>query len=329
LTYEQQLHLLEKRGLVVDDPAMALDYLSRIGYYRLSAYWYPLRKFSANAGPGATAASSPRTRAAGREDDFRPGATFQQVLDLYVFDKKLRLLLLDALERVEVSVRVDVAYRLSAKDIFAHENPALLDTRFVSPGQSGEPSKHQLWLLKQNDLIRKSREEFVAHFQNKYGLPLPIWASIELWDFGMLSKFYEGMKGIDKHAIATQYKLPNRRGELEDWQLMQSWLRTLNFIRNVAAHHSRLWNKNLVDQPKLPKRRGDLPVFDPLVGNPRIVSRLYVVLCILSYFMTEICPQTTWRHRVVELVKAFPDAPDLSVADMGFPEDWESQAFWA
>jgi abortive infection bacteriophage resistance protein len=71
-------------------------------------------------------------------------------------------------------------------------------------------------------------------------LPLPIWVSVELWEFGMLSTFYQGMSVVDKSVIAMKYGVP-------DWQVMQSWLRSLNFVRNVAAHHSRLWNKNLVD----------------------------------------------------------------------------------
>ena len=124
----------------------------------------------------------------------------------------------------------------------------------------------------------------------------------------------------DKTAIAAKYGIP-------DWQVMESWLRALNFVRNVAAHHSRLWNKNLVDQPKLPKP-GDIPEFDPLIGTPGVTSRLYVVLCMLIYFMRAICPNSSWPERLREMLGTFPAVQKLSVGDMGFPAGWEKHAFW-
>lgn len=318
-TYEQQLDLLIKRGLAVTDKALAADYLARIGYYRLSAYWYSLRKLR------LTKDEATGQFKAEREDDFVPGATFQQVLDLYVFDKKLRLLLLDAIERVEVSVRVDIAYVLSAKDIFAQERPDLLHPNFTAKPQADKPSEYEKWLVKHGDLADKSRETFVKHFKEKYGLPLPIWVSIELWDFGMLSRFYEGMQIWDKRKIAQTYSIPDKHGKWEAWQVLQSWLRTINFVRNVVAHHSRLWNKNLVDQPRLPGKGTE---FESLVGNNEALARPYIVLCILSYLLKKICPNSSWQKRVIALVKEFPEMPGHSISDMGFPEGWDKQAFW-
>ncbi len=116
-TFEEQLELLKSRGLEVTNDQVALEYLHRLGYYRLSGYWYPSRKLL----PLSTILSKPNRPQ--REDNFIPGSKFQDAVELYVFDKKLRLLILDAIERVEVAIRVDIAYLLGAKDPFAYTNP--------------------------------------------------------------------------------------------------------------------------------------------------------------------------------------------------------------
>jgi abortive infection bacteriophage resistance protein len=315
LTYAQQLAQLKARGLEVTDDAAALSYLSRIGYYRLSAYWYSLRRISLVQDPVTKKIS------VHRQDDFRTGSTFQHVIELYVFDKRLRLALLDAIERIEVAIRVDVSYLLGAKDPFADSNPNLLHGNFTKQiNPKTRRTKYQDWQDKYNDVLSRSKEDFVRHYQSKYGFPLPIWVSVEVWEFGMLSKFFQGMNTADKATIAAKYAIP-------DWKVLETWLRTLNFVRNVAAHHSRLWNKNLVDQPKLP-RLGDIVDFDPLVGQPDIASRLYVVLCIVIYFMRTICPNSSWPQRAYQMMDCFPAIPNLSVADMGFPKDWKNHSFW-
>jgi abortive infection bacteriophage resistance protein len=313
LSFEQQLALLKTRGLIVTDDAAALSCLQRIGYYRLSAYWYPLRRIGKSAGTGGQPLR--------RLDEFQPDSSFEQVLSLYVFDKRLRLLVLDAVERIEVALRVDVSYLLGARDPFAHSNPALLHGNFarkVIPA-SGR-TRHQVWLERYRNVVSRSKEDFVRHYQQKYGEPLPIWVAVELWEFGMLSTFYQGMKVDDASAIAAKYGLPG-------WQLMQSWLRSVNFVRNVAAHHSRLWNKNLIDQPKLPAP-GQVRAFDVLLGRPAVGSRLFIVLCILLHFVRMASPNSGWPVRLRQHLESFPAGSRLSLADMGFPSDWRKHPLW-
>jgi abortive infection bacteriophage resistance protein len=315
LSFEAQLELLKNRGLEITNDAIALEYLRRIGYYRLSGYWYPFRNLIT-----ILDAQSKLIRPQ-REDTFMSGARFQDAVELYIFDKKLKLLILDAIERVEVAFRVDIAYLLGSRDCFAYENPSLLHGNFtkkINP-KIGR-TKHAEWLTKHNQLINRSKEDFVEHYKSKYGMPLPIWVAIELWDFGLLSTFYQGMTVVDKDNIASKYNIPNG-------QIMESWLRCLNYVRNVVAHHNRLWNRNLIDQPKLAKE-GVMPDFDLLVGNSRATSRVYVVLCILAHFMKHVCPRSHWQRRVIYLIQSFPSTVHISVKDMGFPENWEQQRFW-
>lgn len=315
LTFEQQLEQLKSRGLEVTNDIAALEYLQRLGYYRLSGYLYPFRK--------AIPPENFETRSITykREDNFVPGAKFEDAVNLYIFDKKLRLLIADALERIEVAIRVDIAYLLGKKDRFAHTNPNLLHGNFtkkINP-LTGR-TKYQDWLLKQEQLVNRSKEDFVQHYQKKYGMPLPIWVEIELWDFGLLSFFYQGMAIGDQDKIAAKYKIPNG-------QIMQSWLRCLNYVRNVVAHHSRLWNRNLIDQPKLPKP-GEMPVFDSLIGNTHVTSRVYIILCILIYLMQYICPRSAWKNRLFELINQFPVIASIGIKDMGFPTNWALSKFW-
>ena len=316
LSFEAQLQLLKARGLGVTDETTALDYLRRIGYYRLSAYWYPFREASLQQDPIS------KKLTVVRGDRFVEGVRFQDVLDLYVFDKRLRLLLLDAIERIEIAVRVDIAHLLGEHDAFAHTNPGLLHGNFtkkINP-KTGK-TDYQDWIEKYNGLVARSKEDFVKHYRSKYGTPLPIWVAVELWDFGLLSTFYQGMAIGDKEQIAAKYGLSN-------WKTMASWLRTINHVRNIAAHHSRLWNKNLVDQPKMPDP-GEIPAFDRVTGKPDVTSRVYGVLCILAHLMLTICPNSSWRGRLTQMIQDFPAVPKVSAADMGCPPDWGDHAFWS
>jgi abortive infection bacteriophage resistance protein len=318
LSLQQQLGLVQARGLEVTDQAAALAFLARVGYYRLSAYWYPFRL------PLRTHDPVTQKVKITRQDEFRPGIKFEHSLNIYVFDKRLRLLLLDAIERVEVAIRVDVSNRLGERDTFAHTNSAMLHGNFTKKLKQNGQTAHQDWLIKYNKVLARSKEEFFKHYKSKYGLPLPIWVSVELWDFGMLSTFYQGMQVTDKIAIAAKYGL-------QDFMVLESWLRTLNFVRNVAAHHSRLWNKNLVDQPKLPKQ-GEIAAFDPIVKDPLLLkevsARLYCVICILIEMLKIISPNSSWRDRLRNLIDQFPQVPSLSISDMGFPPQWHDHDSW-
>jgi len=263
-SFANQLQQLQERGLQVDNPAAALDYLERLGYYRLSGYWYPLRAIDA-------AASLAQGKAV-RLDIFTPGSRFEDVARLYVFDKKLRMLALDALERIEMAVRVDLAHLLGQRDPRAHENPACL-----------------------------------------HGT-LPIWAAIEVWDFGLLSKLFAGMQHADQQAIAASYGAPTG-------QAFAQWLRSLNFIRNVSAHHSRLWNINVLECSAVP---ADWP-------SQLNSARPFFYFCLMQQLLRVICPNTSWGQRFKALlINDFPAVTNrqISLQDLGAFSGWEKWTLW-
>lgn len=229
--------------------------------------------------------------------------------------------MLDAIERVEIATRAEIALHLGAQDTFAHVNPRFFRPSFTTPDASGR-TKHQAWLHKFSEAVNRSKDEFVLRYERKYGVrsPLPIWIAIELWDFGLLSRFYSGLETAHCVAVAKSFSIPH-------WNLMKSWLRSLNYVRNVIAHHGRLWNLNLADNPSLP-RRGVMADFDALVTMPYVGTRIYSICCILSHFSKVVNPQSDWPQHLAALIKSFPTMPYANVQDMGFPADWQNHNFW-
>jgi len=301
----------------ITDKAKAEAALARIGYYRLSAYWYPNRK-------SETYRDSSDGKAKVRVlDGFRDGTKFSDALDFYVFDKKLRMVVLDALERVEVGVRTDIALRLGVHGPWAHRDPSKLHGNFArrpAKGKSG-PSKHDEWLHRLDDKYRKSKEDFAKHFKRKYSADQPpIWVAVELWDFGTLSHFFAGMNQGDKNAIAAQYGLAQGK-------TLETWLRNLNDVRNLCAHHSRLWNRNITSLPSWPKA-GEIKSLDHLVGQTQSLPRLYASLVILRHLLLTINPSTTWADRLKKHVSDLPVNPYVTLQSAGFPPAWETLELW-
>lgn len=299
-----QLALLKERGLLVDDELAALDSLSRIGYYRLSGYWYPLRAIDSSQ---SNYHNNPI-----RSDRFLPNSRFEDVVNFYVFDKKLRLLAMDALERIEMAIRVDVAHVLGEKDVCAHQNPSCLHGNFakktIKNGINKQKTEHQVWLERyQVMMLRARRESFVAHHHQKYNGRLPIWVAIEVLDFGLLSRLFKGMTYADKNHVAHKYGL-------SDGDTLAKWLRSLNFIRNVSAHHSRLWNINVVE----PSPRS---LAWPIMKN----TKPFMYFFIMRQLLKTICPNSAWHERLISLLVNCPVSSNgvLSIADFGAPTSWE------
>ncbi len=294
--------------MIVQDEKAALATLQRLGYYRLVGYWFPLRV----ALPG----NKPT-----RQDEFRDGATFELAVSLYEFDRVLRLLVLDAIERIEVAVRVDISHLLGKRSRMAHECSTLLDGKFCAVARGSTTSLHAEWLAKYADAIQKrKKEDFVAHHLARYGGKMPIWVATEIWDFGLLSKFYAGMKYGDQQKISQRYGVPA--------QILESWLRVLNFVRNVSAHHSRLWNRN---NPELAKLQQTQPHqhLHHLAQDEFARRRTYGALCLMRTMLRAIDPGSTWPQRVKDHCATFPASELVSLRDGGFPAGWQDLALWA
>lgn len=304
-SFDEQLDILEKRGLIVTDRKAALVYLERLGYYRLSGYWYPFRQYN----PSAYI----------KEDLFVTGTTFEQVVKLYIFDKKLRLIVLDAIEQIEMAIRVDIAYCLGEIGALSYLEKSSFHGGFskkiIDKGMNIGKTGHQVWLNKFNSSVkRNSKSDFVKHYNDEYKGKLPIWVAIELWDFGMMSTLYSGMKIVNKDAIAKKYKV-------KDGQIFSQWLRSLNHIRNISAHHSRLWNANIVD-------RSNLIEFQEGVSLNN--SKPFFYFCIIKQMLDVICPNSLWGQRLKALYAEFPiqNSNFVKLNQTGSVDFWENWELW-
>lgn len=292
----------------VDDEAKAREYLQRIGYYRLSAYWHPMRQRS---GAGNEII----------EDNFVPGTTFRDATDLYAFDSRLRLITLDALERLEVSLRTEVALTLGRHGPRAYRETRYFGPRFKKPTGKSGPTRHRDWLQRFDKRFNESKDAFAEHFRKKYpGDDMPIWIAVELLDFGPLSHLISGMTYADQLLIGQDY------GGIKPHPL-QSWARSMAFVRNVCAHHARLWNKPLVNAPAL--QGDDIPVDLRHIRNaPGAETRFYAIACILRYLLQFANPRTRWKERFMAHITTFPASPRISLVAAGFPPGWQNEVLW-
>jgi abortive infection bacteriophage resistance protein len=317
LSLDEQITLLESRGMAIGDHKLARAWLERVGYFRLSGYWYSLYDSKVILDQNGK-----NTRLV--LNKFRPGVEFKHASELYIFDKKLRLLMIDAIERVEVCLRTDVARCLGKVAPDAHRNPIYLNKKFSNQIRYGKNlTNHQEWLNKLDKSASKSKEEFIKIFKKDYSSShLPIWMAVELWDFGMLSHFLEGMRHSDQMMIAKKY-------DIERPELLTSWAHSINYVRNVCAHHSRLWNHPLVIQPALP-RHDEIPLLSHINGTQSSLTRtrVYAVIALLCYFLRYINPSSNWGGNLKTLAGKFPTAPGAEFWQTGFPPNWSALPLW-
>jgi abortive infection bacteriophage resistance protein len=320
LTVDQQLDLLESRGLDLCGRAEAGEWLRRVGYYRLSGYWYPFRE----SRPGE---HGPREIL----DSFTEGATLAQVTAIYEFDRKLRLLVLDGIERVEVSVRFHVGHVLGRRGTFAHADPDALDDDFAGHSSGPPPAlndwmqtAHWLWLKKRLDEEKRSKADFVKHFRERYGQPLPVWVVTEILDFGGLSFLYSGMLQRDRDEVAAALGVFDA-SDAGNGGALKDWMKNLNYIRNICAHHARLWNVNVVERIS-PRTLRPISELAHITGGST-TSRPYATLAVLALLTARIHPGDDWTERLMTLVESLPSA--RTEAEMGFPTGWRDLKLWS
>jgi abortive infection bacteriophage resistance protein len=281
LTYDDQIALLRTRGLDLGDENRTRRWLKRIGYYRLSAYFVPFKIAGSDA--------------------YRSGATFDQVIGLYKFDCRLRLLFLQAMDRVEIGLRSLITYQL------AHRLGAF---GYADPNNFAPSYDHKKFMEILNYEEKRAAELFVKHYRTKYTSEkyLPIWMVTELVPFGTLSKLVEHTRTRVRKRLAKEFSLPE--------PVFISWLHTIAYIRNVCAHHNRLWNRELAVMPTLPKEW----TVDGIRND-----RIYCVALMMQYLLTFIAPNCSWKER---LKLIFLEHPDIDLAAMTFPANWMELPPW-
>jgi len=304
LTVSEQLEQLQSRGISVTDVDRAKRDLRAINYYRLSGYWYPLRK-KETCTEGICIPT----------EEYIEGSSFDHIVSLYVFDKKLRLLMLDVLERIEISLRTDVVRVLGQKDIFVHEKIEYFNNPTSVPREQ-QDKQFETLLERYRKHEQQAKNEFLRHFRHKYSGNPPIWVAVELWSFGTLSIVIEKLTMGDKRAIASEYNLSP--------EVLPSFIRTLAEVRNICAHHDRLWNRTLTVKPKTTTiKDGKLFHLKELQ-----LAKMYFAFAIARTFQSGMTTNKEWVDDFKSLMESFPTAPGVNLKDMGFPHNWQDMDLW-
>lgn len=293
LTLEEQIQRLKERGLDIPDEEEAKEFLKKVQYSRLRPYWHPFEKDPQN-------------------HNFHPQTTFKDVVLLYELDRKLRLLVIEAVERFEVVLRSRWAY------VLAHAGGPFAYTQ-------GHFFHRKDWHKEDLEAIRKEWERAVEHdpifrnYRNKYGQSdPPIWLIVECASFGTLSRFLGNIADSNLGKdISEPFELP--------FSFLQSATKHLVVVRNIAAHHSRLWDRELTAYtlPYIRKHPSELKEAMDATTAPQ---RIYRTLALLLYIMEKLHPEDGWKNRLLDLLKDFGEHLHTR---MGFPRNYRNLKLWS
>ena len=281
--------LLRQRGLAISNEQKTADYLTNIGYFRLSAYLYPLLK-------------EPKS-----DHVYKEGSTFDMALKMYLFDRKLRIILFNEIEKIEVAIRSAMINSICSElnDVFWMTN----SNHFRNPVIFAKTM-----MLIQSE-IEKTKEEFIAHFQSKYSNPYPpAWMIAEIIPLGVLCNLYNNLKNKTiLKKIARQFGLP--------LPVFSSWILLLANLRNLCGHHARLWNREI---PIISHTLIN-PVYSWI--NPAVtdMKRVYFRICIIKYLLFTVSPNNTFTEKLKLLLTEFPT---IDIKAMGFPTNWHTEPLW-
>lgn len=289
LCYADQVQMLQRRGLAVTDAHAAAQFLSHLNYYRFSGYCLAFES---------------------QRHQFNGTTTFEDVVAAYHFDLALRDLLTEALEVVEVDLRAALAYTFGQRNgAFGHVDPTNFFRHF----------KHAQWLDGLRKEAIRSRELFVRHFQHTYyEFPdLPVWIVTEVMSFGTLSHMFKGMLKPDQRAVAQRYGIQA--------SFLQSWMHHCVYVRNLCAHHSRLWDRTWSITPALPPTPHWQPPRVP--SNRHLFATLLILRKLLSHIPAVQGFSVQWKQRVEQHL-AQPPLVSHPFQSMGLTNHWQSHPLW-
>lgn len=321
LPIEKQLTLLHSRGLAIQDFHNASTVLKNVGYFKLSSYLYPFREIRPH--------KERITPWNYRYNRFKQGFSLDDAIALFDFDRRLSLLMFEALSIIETSFKALIADAVGAMDPFLHLKPEALDRdQCGRPARSGEGNAYSSWLDNYHRQRKRSKnEDYLRHHRMLHGDDVPIWMAVEFLDFGSTSYLFRLLPKDLKNAIARSW-------DVKQGSVVDSWVRNFNYTRNLVAHHSRLWNRHIVTRVQPP---------NPAVVDPSIhhlakdrgsessanFNKIYPTLALSAYVLSSIGEGDNWRSKLRLLMAEFPIIEDISPEkDMGFPAEWAELDIW-
>jgi len=287
LSYDEQFRLLKMRGMNFSVEENVINLLKQVGYYRLSSYWY---SFFENK----------------QEKMFKKETQFENIWNLYEFDKELRKLVLGQLERIEISIRSKMTYIFSTEYtlFWLNDEPLFVNEK-----------AHKNILSKIKTEIERSDENFIISFKLKYSNEIPpSFITLEILSFGTISKIYSNLKrNKAKKDFAKEFALPD--------VVLESWLHSLVYIRNLSAHHARLWNRIFSVKPLFPKSISNTWLSNKGIRN----DKLFFFLSVMLYLLNIIELKNTFKQDLHDLFQKYPNVNKIA---MGFPINWQAEPLW-
>ena len=274
LTFDQQLELLKSRGCNIEDEAFAHELLSRVSYYRLSEYFLPFKTASG---------------------DYKAGTSFAKVCKLYDFDKKLRVLIFDAIEEIEVFLRCQIAYYFS----FKYGQLGYLDKDNFS-----NKHNHASFLQLVDRKIKQSKDiPFIKHHIENYGGRFPLWVLVEIFTFGMLSFFFSDLKTKDQKALS-------RKLFDTTYKNVANHIHCCSVLRNICAHYGKLYFRAFSRAPS------------GIQCEEESKRRLWAqILCVKSLYPNKQKWTACFAVGLKRLIGEYEGGVELSA--VGFPQGWQ------
>ncbi|MBR6199569.1 MAG: Abi family protein [Spirochaetales bacterium] len=286
LTLEQQADKMLGRGLQGITKEELIQHLRVINYYRIRGYTYPYQN--------------------NKQDDepFKNNITWQMIWNDYCFDKKLRSVIFEAIGTIEIALRTQMEYEMSSEQ----NSAAWYELKYLFHSETNwEADKKELY-----SNWKKSKEVFKKHYINKYdeSVPPPSWMIFETTTFGNLSKFYQNIA----NNVKAKFAISNFFGfSKAATPIFESWLQHLTYIRNICAHHGRLYSREQIIRPKIPKH------WEKLIGN---ANRIYISICIISSLLKHIYPKSDFNKKILQLIKILRKQQYPTI---GLPNQWKPQ----
>jgi abortive infection bacteriophage resistance protein len=299
LSIEQQITKLKQRGLLINNENSAKNYLSNISYYRLRAYTFPFQD---------------NNNSENNHHFLKSNINFEDIIDLYCFDRRLRSLIFNALEKIEVALRTKFIYEYSIET----GSSQWFEDRTLYFKQD----KFGLIMEKIVEDVERSDEDFISHYKQKYTSPElpPAWMTLETLSFGNLSKMIANLdaKSIPYKRIADFFGLSNPF-------ILGNWIYSFSVLRNYCAHHSRIWNRRFHVELKLPYNTV-YSFIDRQILSTVHSNKLFAVLSSIQYVIKIISPESDFKNNLLTIINE--GGKLLNLRDMDFPENWQSLGVW-
>jgi abortive infection bacteriophage resistance protein len=303
LSITEQISLLKQRGMLFKDETNAAKFLENISYYRLKGYWWDAQRDFEN-------------------HIFNENTIFEDIINRYNFDRRLRLILFNAIEHIEIALRTKMIYYLSMSyGGLWYLDASLFENAQISLPNGSVKTIHQNTIDELKKEFNRSQEIFIKDHRKRYpNNEADAWKIFEVASLGTLSKIYKSLK----HQLPEKAVIANEMG-LNLHSELSSWLEAITYVRNIIAHHSRLWSRNMVKKP-IEKLNNPVGYWFNASLLPVQTKKPFLIISSMVYLCNKVTPNHQIKAKILEL---FNTSPAIPVYKLGFLNNWNKEPLWS